>query len=54
MHGHFSAKATEIHVVAMGPQVLYHACFHSENIILEMDAQVVVNELNGEAHDWLV
>ncbi|KAK9937096.1 hypothetical protein M0R45_013912 [Rubus argutus] len=54
MFGHFSRKATEIYVAALGLQAIFYVGFHLDNIILEMDAQTVVHDLLSTNHDWSV
>lgn len=54
MVGHFSPKAKEIYAAAMGLQAIFHAGFHSNNIILKMDAQAVVHDLFSINHNLSV
>ncbi|PRQ36215.1 putative ribonuclease H-like domain-containing protein [Rosa chinensis] len=54
MVGRFSVKATELYAAALGLQTIHQAGFTSPQIILEMDAQVVINELNGDIPDWSI
>lgn len=44
MHDHFCPMAIELYAASMGFQALFHAGFHSYNIILEMEAQVMIQD----------
>ncbi|KAM5559577.1 hypothetical protein ABKV19_020977 [Rosa sericea] len=54
MRGGFFVKATELYAAVLGIQTIIQAGFQSTQIILEMDALGVVNDLNTTVSDWSV